>query len=132
MGAWDADSFDNDTACDWAGNFAESTDLRMVFEVFDKVLDEDEYLDSTTACRALAACEVIARLKGNWGKRDPYSEDVDNWVLAHPMQVPRDYTERARAVVDRVLSPISELNDLWENDPDWLVATGDLRKRLAD
>jgi hypothetical protein len=28
----------------------------------------------------LAACEVIARLKGGWGKCDAYSETADAWV----------------------------------------------------
>ena len=38
------------------------------------------YLDVDAACEGLAACEVVARLKGNWGARNAYTETVDKWV----------------------------------------------------
>ena len=77
MGAWSEDTFGNDTACNWAGDFLDDPGLATVFRAFDAVLDEEGYLDSHIACDALAVCEVIARLKGNWGLQDAYSEDLD-------------------------------------------------------
>ena len=81
MGAWGTGIFDNDMACDWTGELDGADDLSPVEEALDEVLAiGDGYLDSDEASGALAACEVIARLKGNWGKRDAYSEDLDEWV----------------------------------------------------
>jgi hypothetical protein len=103
MGAWDVDSFGNDTACDWAYDLEDATDLSYVREALDAVLEVgDEYLDSDEACMALAACEVLARLKGNWGKRNAYSETVDKWVESHPQTPPADLIQTALSAIDRV------------------------------
>ena len=84
MGTWGADTFDNDGACDWAGDFIEKDRLTFVDQALDEVLEAGgTYLDSDLACKALAACELLARLQGFWGKRDAYSEEIDQWVLDH-------------------------------------------------
>jgi hypothetical protein len=90
MGAWAADTFDNDTACDWADRLEWVDDLSLVHKALGRVLDREEYLDADAACKGLAACEVIARLKGNWGPRNPYTQTVDKWVETHPQQVSPD------------------------------------------
>jgi hypothetical protein len=81
MGAWSADTFGNDTACDWAFRLEEVDDLSVIQQAFEEVLAVgDDYLDSDMACEALAACEVIARLKGKPGLRNSDTEPVDEWV----------------------------------------------------
>ena len=92
MGAWDVDTFDNDTAC-----------------------------------------EVIARLKGNWGVRNPYTETVDKWVESHNIVPPDDLVQFAAAVIDRVLTAPSELLELWEEGDanEWRNAVANLRSRVA-
>jgi hypothetical protein len=133
MGAWDADTFDNDTACDWAYDLENVTDLSYVRDALNAVLEVgDDYLDSDEACRALAACEVIARLKGNWGKRNSYTETVDQWVESHPQVPPVDLIQSALAVIDRIRAPQSELLELWEEDDatEWHAAVDDLRRRV--
>jgi len=47
----------------------------------------DDYLDSDEACDCLAACEVLARLQGKWGIRNPYSEELDKWIESNPTDV---------------------------------------------
>jgi hypothetical protein len=133
MGAWDADSFGNDAACDWAFGLDDVNDLSLVHETFEAVLNADDFLDSDIACGGLAACEVVARLKGNWGVRNPYSEDVDKWVAAHPIKPPESLVKTALEVIDRVLAPGSELREIWEdaNATEWLAAVDDLRKRVS-
>ncbi|MCW8129388.1 MAG: DUF4259 domain-containing protein [Planctomycetota bacterium] len=134
MGAWGAHAFDNDTACDWAGDFVESKDLKMVRQSIKKVLStEDEYLDADAACEALAACEVIARLKGQWGLRNSYTASVDKWVESHPNPPPETLVRDALTAIQRITEPESELLDLWqEDDPkEWLDGIEDLRKRLG-
>src|SRR5262249_29364053 len=112
----------------------EVNDLSLVVQAIASVLGtQDDYLDADVACEGLAACEVIARLKGNWGARNAYTEPVDNWVTAHPIPVSSDLVEQATAVIDRVLSPPSELLDLWKDgkEPqDWHRAVSDLRARV--
>ena len=64
MGTWGFDTFDNDTAGDWAFGLEDAADLSYVGDTFERVLaSEDEYLDVDDACEGLAACEVVARLK---------------------------------------------------------------------
>jgi len=133
MGAWDADTFDNDTACDWAHDLESVDDLSRVRETLSRVLEVgDGYLDADVASEGLAACEVIARLKGNWGVRNPYTETVDKWVESHDIVPPDDLVQTAIAVIDRVRSAPSELLELWEEGDagDWHQAVENLRSRL--
>ena len=79
------------------------------------------------ACNALAACEVLARLIGNSGYRNAYTEKVDIWVAAHPTKPDPSLLTRARDAIRRVLAEKSELRQLWE------VADGDSwRKTVED
>ena len=107
MGAWDVDTFDNDTAGDWSYDLEKVEDLSFVRETFSRVLEVgDEFLDSDVACEGLAACEVIARLKGNSGVRNPHTETVDKWVESHNIVPPEDLVQIAVAVIDRVITAI--------------------------
>lgn len=133
MGAWSAETFGNDTACDWAYGLEEVDDLSLVQQAFDAMRNVgDDYLDADIACEALAACEVIARLKGHCGVRDAYTEPVDQWVATHKIKPSENLVGTALAVIDRVLAPQSELADLWEeaNASDWRAAVADLRQRV--
>ncbi|MGC4003604.1 MAG: DUF4259 domain-containing protein [Pirellulales bacterium] len=132
MGAWGVLAFDNDQACDWAGELIESDDLSPVEDAFDEVEENGaEYLDSDLACNALAACEVLARLQGRPGYTNAYTEDVDKWVAAHPHKPTPKLLKRAGKVMDRILGEDSEWLDLWSEtgDDDWCAAFDDLRKR---
>jgi len=81
MGAWSHESFGNDDACDFAASVSEGDDLSAVDAILDVVMQVGGgYLEAAEASQAIVAAEVIARLQGNWGLRDAYSEDVDAWV----------------------------------------------------
>lgn len=131
MGAWSAESFGNDTACDWVCGLKDAEDLGLVRETLQQVVEVgEEYLDSDPACQALAACEIIARLKGNGGAPHP---DVDEWVASHPTKPPANLVATALAVIDRILTPPSELLELWQeaDDTRWRNAVQDLRDRVS-
>lgn len=133
MGAWAADSFGNDTACDWTYGLEKVDDLSLVREALEAVLEvQDEYLDADIASMGLAACEVIARLKGNCGLRNSYSERADRWVEQHRIQLPANLIHAALAVIDRILAPPSELRELWEEGDasEWRQAVENLRERV--
>jgi hypothetical protein len=130
MGAWGTDTFDNDSAADWAAEFAEDGALVQLQAAFDAVFDE-EYVEVDTGSAALAACEVVARLRGKWGRRNPSTEPVDTWVAGHPQPPPKELVALALRAIDRITAHDSELAELWEGDPEWKTAVADLRKRVA-
>ena len=85
------------------------------------------------ASNALAACEVLARLIGNPGYENPYTEKVDEWVATHPQTPSPGLLARANAVINRILGDNSELKDLWaesDENSNWLASVDDLRHRL--
>jgi len=135
MGAWSADSFGNDDACDWASELEASADLSVVESALDRVLEVgDGYLEAPEASQAIAAIEAIARLQGNWGKRDAYSETVDRWVENVKLTPDGSVVIKAHKVIERVLAEPSELLELWQESGEvetWLAAVHDLRARVT-
>jgi hypothetical protein len=133
MGTWSEDTFGNDTACDWTYQFLDSPGVAAVSQALDAVLDEEDYLDSDTACEALVACEVIARLKGNWGLRDAYSEELDRWIGKNPQPVPLEIVSKAETAIARIMGGDSELVELWdeeERNDTWHSKVDDLARRV--
>lgn len=135
MGAWSKDSFGNDTACDWAYGLEEVSDLSLVRDSIQRVVNSgDEYLEAPDAEEAIAAAEVIARLKGNFGLRDSYSETTDTWVMEHSQQPPPDLVALASQGLDRILRPPSELLKLWRESDEfeaWKSSVLDLKNRAS-
>ena len=134
MGAWGELAFDNDTANDWAYGLEKVDDLSLVEAAFDELEGVgDDYLDQDVACQALAACEVIARLRGKHGYRNAYTAKVDSWVAAHPTEPPPALVERALRAIDRILADESELRELWDEGggSDWSKSVEELRDRVG-
>jgi hypothetical protein len=132
LGAWGALAFDTDEANDWAYDLEDATDLSIVAKAFAEV-ERGGYLESGTGSEALAACEVLARLKGKPGYTNAYTEKVDKWFAAHRISPPPELVSRGNAAIDRVLGDESELRELWADagEEDWLAAVADLRSRLT-
>jgi hypothetical protein len=134
MGAWGKGIFENDTACDWAYGLGETSDLSLIESTLDKVIKIGaEYLDASEAEEALAAAETVARLKGNWGIRDSYTETMDKWVETTRLVPPQALIEKSLKAIERVLSGPSELLELWgevEELPAWEESVKDLSRRL--
>ena len=78
---------------------------------------------------------MLARLQGNFGYRNAYTENVDQWVEAHPIKPTAPMLARAVAAIDRVLGENSELRELWnesaEGGDTWRTGVEDLRRRLS-
>jgi hypothetical protein len=134
VGAWGTGIFDNDTACDWADELEEASDLSLIESTLDEVLNVGaDYLDADLAQETLAAAETIARLKGNWGIRDSSTETIDKWVETTRLIPPQALTEKALKAIGRVLSGPSELLELWgevEGFITWEESVKDLGRRL--
>lgn len=135
MGTWAVDAFGNDYAQDWAEDLHETSNLDAVEDTLNTVLDSGAELEAPFAAEALAAIEVLARLQGKGGPRTEDSAAVDVWVDARKAKAkPRaDLAEKAVRAIERILSPESELRQLWEDSEhyaDWRAAVEDLRGRL--
>lgn len=134
MGAWDHTTFGNDDACDWGGDLSEHEDLSFVHETLDKVIQTgQEYLEAPDASNAIAAAEVVARLQGNYGIRNAYTELVDEWVASHPLPVPPELARKAHDALDRILARPSELLELWEESESshaWKDTVTELKGRI--
>jgi hypothetical protein len=133
MGAWAEDAFGNDTACDWAGDFSETPSLDAIISAINCVLQSEDYLDSDDACEGLVACEIVARLKGSWGERNAYSEEVDKWVESVGVSPSLDLVAAAEKAINRILGEDSELQELWDEDgknEKWHTQMNDLLKRV--
>jgi len=134
MGAWAEDAFGNDTACDWAGDFTDDPSMEKIESAIDAVVSVDDYIDSDVACEALVACELVARLKGNWGQRSAYSESIDKWVESRKESPSGELVQKASAAILKTLGENSELKELWDEDginEDWHKEMDDLAKRVA-
>jgi len=141
MGAWGIGIFDNDPAGDWACDL-EDSDFSYVRDTIESVLGEaDDYLEVDVGCMGLAACEVIARLKGNPGETSsdegmtaPSLERIDAWVKANPQTIDEQLVQSCLTVIDAVKGKKSESAELWEETEDyadWLKVADDLRSRLT-
>jgi hypothetical protein len=135
MGAWGVHALANDPAQNWADDLVGVSDLGAVQSALDAVL-ETEYLDADVACEGLAACEVIARLKGNFGVQDADTETLDRWVRNHPAMPSDDLVRAALAAIDKILAPRSELLAVWEEERERdagrsRLAVADLWNRLV-
>jgi len=134
MGAWSHESFGNDDACDFAADLAAADDLSLIESTFDTVLEAgDDYLEAPEASQAIAAAEAVARLQGNWGVRNAYSEEVDGWVERTRIVPPAGIVQKAQLALDRVMAEPSELLELWQEGDggeEWTAAVRELRGRL--
>lgn len=133
MGAWDATSFGNDTANDWAYDLEESDDLSHIEATIQQALEAgDEYLDADLASEAVAAAEVLAWLRGKPSTVNGYTAKIAEWVEAHPIEPSATILQQALSVLERIQGDASELAELWEGDEDWIQAMAGLRNRLSD
>jgi hypothetical protein len=132
MGTWGHDTFENDIVADWVLELESVKDLTLVLGAFDEVeATGDGYLEQDAACRALAACEVLARLRGR--PSAAVEPAVDDWVAKHPSDVSRELSARAIRAIERILAPDSELRELRDGPgaANWQVLVESLRERVT-
>ncbi len=133
MGAWSHEAFGNDDALDWAHGLEEVDDLSLIEAALESVLDAaEDYLDAPEATEALAAVELIARLRGHAGE-ESCPEVAEDWIARTRLVPPEALVKQALAVLDRIVGDESELKELWEESgsaEDWLASVAQLRRRL--
>lgn len=134
MGAWSHEPFGNDTANDWAYGLEDVSDLSYIEETIDRVLEDGtQYLEASDAEKAIAAVEVIAHLLGRATQKDSYTKKVEKWVEKVTTKPNPALRNKARQVLQRVISGNSELQELWSESNEveaWLASIQQLRGAL--
>ena len=132
MGAWDATSFGNDAANDWAYDLEKCQGLTLIESTLARVQHlGTEYIDVDAGAEAIAAAEVLAWLNGRPTAINSYTEKIAQWVEANPIRPPAELLQLARTVLTRLRAEPSELAELWDGDKEWLGALDDLNARLS-
>jgi hypothetical protein len=135
MGTWGAGTLENDTAVDWMYGLGEVADLSLIEGTINRALAAgDDLLPAADAEEALAAAEAIARLLGNFGARNEYTQTMDDWVSWMPEKPPLELLTKAWRFVARVQQPPSELLALWTESGGleaWSRSLADLKLRLG-
>lgn len=132
MGAWGHDTFENDIAADWVLELESVDDLALVLDAIEEVeATGDCYLEQDAACRALVACEVLARLRGR--PSAAVEPAVDDWIAKHPSTVSPELSARAGRAIERILAPDSELRELRDGTgaATWEALVESLRQRVT-
>lgn len=132
MGAWGADSFENDDASDWLADFCDSPDPAPILKALSTVADADagEYLEAPDCSVGIAAAEVVAALKSAPNALLP--DDAKNCVSNLGMRADPSLVAVALKAVERIKTN-SELRELWdesETPDDWYQALINLEERL--
>lgn len=60
MGAWGIKNFENDTASDWLIDFEKDSDIKILEDIFNQILEEKEFIDDEESFITLAFLELIA------------------------------------------------------------------------
>lgn len=137
MGTWSCEPFGNDTACDWAYDLEEGPrDFSFVEATLKRAADsEPSDLDADAADEAMAAAETVAKALGRGTRTDAYTERVDRWVAALTVRPDASLIATARQALERIVSPGSELRELWEDSDDfeeWLGIVERLRSAFVE
>ncbi|MFG6486957.1 DUF4253 domain-containing protein [Roseateles sp. BYS78W] len=133
MGAWSHEAFGNDDALDWAQGLEDADDLSLIEAALAAVADEPAGdLDASLATEALAAIELLARLRGHPGE-ETCPEVAEDWMARTRLVPPGPLVQRALAVLARIGGDESELKALWDDSDsaaDWQASLAELRRRL--
>ncbi|WMS87390.1 DUF4259 domain-containing protein [Pleionea litopenaei] len=135
MGAWSHEPFGNDTACDWAYELENQSDLGYIEATIDRALSEgEEYLEAPEGEEGIAAVEVIAQALGKGTQNDSYTESTLEWVLKVKPVITDELRAKALKFLEVVASENSELLELWCEDGDdspWLATIESLKTAVS-
>ena len=131
-GAWEAGSFDNDDALDWASQCARSKGISLISATLNAALTKN-YLEAPECSAAVAAAEVVAASKGKAVNSLP--KELASWVEQQQKGEIAKLAPVATKAVSRILNgPKSELQELWQENkkdfPSWKSHMQNLLARL--
>jgi len=132
MGAWGADSFENDDASDWLADFCDGPDPALILNALTTVaeMDAGDYLEAPDCSVGIAAAEVVAALKSAPNTLLPDDEKTCFSKLA--IKADPSLIALALNAIERIKTN-SELRELWDESEvpdDWYQAVTNLEERL--
>jgi len=132
MGAWGADSFENDDAADWVADFCDAPGQVLIMNTLSAIVDLDsgEYLEAPDCSMGIAAAEVVAALKK--APNPNLSEDTKSCLSTLNFKADPSLVAVALKAIERIKTN-SELKELWdesETPDEWYQALGSLEGRL--
>ena len=131
MGAWGMGPFENDDASDWLYELEVARNSTILENALNAVVqNSDPYLEASDCTVALAACEILAALRGK--PADSLPEEAETWIQQHKNTEADELIVLAEAAIERMRTN-SELKELWEESrelDDWLKTLDDLLMRL--
>ncbi|MDM8536933.1 DUF4259 domain-containing protein [Desulfobacterales bacterium HSG17] len=128
MGAWGIGIFENDDSCDWLYDLEKSTDLLVIESALNH--SDADYIEAPEGCCILAAAEIIIALQGN--AKEGLPENAASWVSQNSSLMDTSHLNiKAIQAIDKVLSDVSELKELWEETDDFKSWVEDVEKIKA-
>lgn len=136
MGAWGSGVYDNDEAVEFAADVVHGGGLERIDEALERVIATgDDYLEAPEASEAVAAADVVTRLRGRNIPEGTGVAELDLWLEEVDFFAGEAQVEKARAAMARVLRKPSELMELWsetgELDAGWARGVELIVRRLG-
>jgi Domain of unknown function (DUF4259) len=134
LAAWSANSFGNDAAMDWLDFLSDGGNHENVADALKDITEapQEEFLDATVCCQAIAAAEIVACALETPPEQD-FPEQAKVWLEENPFKVTEEMAALAINAIDRIAID-SELKEYWEDSDardEWYKALEDLKLRLA-
>jgi hypothetical protein len=132
MGTWGPKPFDSDRACDFAYELKDYSDLFYIEYKIDVILKKNR-IDYWDCSEALGAIDTVARLKGKFGVRNGYTEDVDKWVKEHPIEPPKKMVKKALKALEMIAGESSDFAKSFQDCTfleEWKTEMKALKSRL--
>ncbi len=133
MGAWGLGNFENDDAFDWFLELERQPAQAVIESALNEMLT-GEYLDAPFCSAAVAAIDVLTRLKGHPINTDQTTKQFDEWVAKNPQDIPDALVEKAKKALVAITNPEnSELYQLWAEGSEkdaWLKIMASLETAL--
>jgi hypothetical protein len=133
MGAWGADSFENDDACDWLADFCDDPNNESIVTALSTVseMDTADYLEAPECSIGIAAAEVVAAQKGT--PNPNLDNNAKECVAKLEIEANLGLVSLALKALERIKTN-SELKELWdesESPGEWYQAVANLEARLT-
>lgn len=133
MGAWGHEIFDNDFACNWQERLLAGDDIAPIRDALQSVIDSEDRVAEESACRALAACEALAHLRGRPGLQEAPLDALSAWVNQHKDMPTDPLVPLAKQALQRIASDECELKQVWRETDQfdlWLATVEDVARRV--
>lgn len=130
MGTWGLGTFEDDIACDWLEDLHDSDPIPFFAHCLD--LTGHDYLEFLAGVGVVCTAEMLHGLA--CGPRPGLPSDAQQWIDKHQGLNVAPLMPAAIAGLRRVISPQSQMREMWRDDAvrfdDWMRQLKDLLQRL--